>query len=286
MNVPPNAPLPGQSGPAAPEAGSTADPLASIFGLHLHDGALSPPMRDLLNALLLYKSMFAGPWFMALCVEEDPKTRATYERIRDETVAQARRAATVLRRWGASPGLENAEDVTKNVLKRLLEDMLTLKKSSTEVFLSAGLSSPTEELRREFLNLADTDRQHAEALRQMLSIHPPGKASPDAGTVPLFEGVQVGPFPPGQLAGKLWSALEDARTEGHDPSRIVLSGMALRHLRDEGVVAPRQGEIFGLPVDIDFSWRGECFAITSRARLSLAEVVTDMVTGEDARTAD
>lgn len=55
-----------------------------------------------------------------------------------------------------------------------------------------------------------------------------------------------------------------------------MSSMALRHLRDEGSVAPRQGDVFGLPVDIDFSWEDEAFAISSRGRISLAEIVTEM----------
>lgn len=36
----------------------------------------------------------------------------------------------------------------------------------------------------------------------------------------------------------------------------------------------------GLPVDIDFSWEKEGFAITSRARVSLAEIVTEMGSGD------
>jgi hypothetical protein len=276
--VPLDARHPGQAGSAGGEAASSADPTATLFG-RLDDAALSPPMRNLLNALLLYKSMFAGPWFTALSVAEDPGTQAVYELIRVETASQARRTAETLRRWGALPPHEGAEDATREVLKRLLEDMLALKKSSTEVFLGAGLSAPTEEMRREFLDLADMDRRHADLLRRMLHVHPPHETDLDAPwAAPVFDGVQTGPFGPGRLSGKLWDTLEAARGQGHEPSRIVLSGMALRHLRDEGTVAPRQGEIFGLPVDIDFSWRGECFAVTSRERLSLAEIVTEMVT--------
>jgi hypothetical protein len=282
LQVPSNAPLPGQAGSTGPEAAPV-----DIFGLRLNDESLSPPMRGLLNALLLYKSMFAGPWFTALSREQDPQTRATYERIRDETAAQAHRAADILRRWDTAPRQDTTARVTGEVLKRLLEDMLALKKSSTEVFLGAGLSAPTEEMRREFLNLADVDRRHAGDLRQMLDIHLPKDPSRGSSEdAPAFEGVQTGPFPPGQLSGTLWDTLEEARREGHEPSRIVLSGMALRHLRDEGAVAPNQGDIFGLPADIDFSWRGECFAVTSRGRLSLAEVVTEMVTGKDAPAPD
>ncbi|MFA5862010.1 MAG: hypothetical protein WDA16_09990, partial [Candidatus Thermoplasmatota archaeon] len=125
-------------------------------------------MRKLVTALLLYKSMFAGPWFEALSSEEDPKTKEIYQRITTETTEQARRAADLLHRWDAMAQHEHMEAVTSQVLKRLLEDMLSLKKSSTEVFLGAGIGSPTDELRREFLNLADIDRRHAEALRAAL----------------------------------------------------------------------------------------------------------------------
>lgn len=246
---------------------------------------LSTPMRNLLNALLLYKSMFAGPWFAALSLEEDPQMQAAYEGIRSETAHQARRAAEILSRWDAAAGGEATEKVTDQVLKRLLADMLELKQSSTEVFLGAGLSSPTDEMRREFLELADVDRRHAEVLRKALGGHSPLSPT-DEPHAPVertrARGVFQGPFARGTISREIRAALDEARAEGHEPSRLVLSQACLRHLRDEGSVAPKQGDIFGIPADIDFSWGDEAFAITSRERLSLAEIVTEMAIRETA----
>lgn len=238
--------------------------------------ALTPPMRKLVNALMLYKSMFAGPWFEALTAEEDPETRATYERIMSETTEQARRAFDLLHRWDGMSEEGRAQRVTDQVLKRLLDDMLNLKKSSTEVFLGAGLGSPTEQMRREFLDLADIDRKHADALRAALGVHLPEDPSSSPPITSGYAGVHAGPFKPGTISETIRAAIEEARAAGHEPIRIVLSSMALRHLRDEGSVAPRQGDIFGLPADIDFSWEMEAFSIESRARMSLAEIVTEM----------
>lgn len=194
-----------------------------------------------------------------------------------ETSEQARMALDLLHRWDKMSEEGRAQRVTDKVLERLLDDMLNLKKSSTEVFLGAGVDSPTEEMRREFLELADIDRKHAEALRAALGIRLPGDPS---SATHGFADVHTGPFPPGTITRTIKGALEQARTAGHEPIRIVLSSMALRHLRDEGSVLPRQGNIFGLPADIDFSWESEAFSITSRARASLSEIVTEMEAGE------
>lgn len=238
---------------------------------------LSPPLRRLVNALMLYKSVFAGPWFEALSKEEAPERKEIYDRIMRETSAQARMAFDLLHRWDGMSEEGRAQRVTNKVLERLLDDMLSLKKSSTEVFLSAGIDSPTEEMRREFLELADIDRKHAEALRAALGIRLPNDPS---SATHGFAGVHSGPFPPGTITRTIKGALEQARTAGHEPIRIILSSMALRHLRDEGSVLPRQGNIFGLPADIDFSWEREAFSIVSRARVSLSEIVTEMEAGE------
>jgi hypothetical protein len=240
---------------------------------------LSPSMRRLVNALMLYKSMFAGPWFAGLTDEEDPETKETYKRIMDETTEQARRAFDLLQRWDGASEKGRAEDVKDQVLKRLLEDMLSLKRSSTEVFLGAGIGSPTEEMRREFLDLADIDRKHAEVLRVALGARLPKDASSLAAPIKGYAGVHAGPFAHGTLSETLRSTLDEARAAGHEPTRIVISSMALRHLRDEGSVVARQGDVFGLPVDVELSWEKDSFSITSRARVSLAEIVTQMEAG-------
>lgn len=252
-----------------------------VFG-DLRTTDFAPPMKRLVNALLLYKSMFVGPWFAALAREEDPETSAAYLRISKDTARQARQATELIRQWGNHPQHETVEDVTKQVLTRLLQDMLELKKNSTEVFLAAGIRSPTEELRRQFLDLARMDREHADTLRELLGIRIPEKDRRAHADPPAI-GPQVGPFEAGTLSGRLQKALEDAREHGHDPSRLILSSECLRHLRDEGVVMPHRGEIFGVPVDIDFSWTGEAFAVTSKERLSLAEIVTEANPGEPER---
>ncbi|MEA3202319.1 MAG: hypothetical protein QOE90_3747 [Thermoplasmata archaeon] len=240
-------------------------------------GSLSPPMQDMLRALLLYKSVFVAPWFQALGAEETPETRAIYESIARETRAEAMEAASLIRRWDESASTGAARDVTEHVLRRLLEDLLELKKSSTEVFLAAGIRSPNEELRRAFLQLASIDQRHANELRAALGVKRPEDHLPESHAAGhSATGAHVGPFKPGTLSGAIRRSVEESQAAGHEPSRIVASALALRHLRDEGSVEPAQGTAFGLPVDVDFSWGGECFAVTSRSRLSLAEIAIQM----------
>jgi len=243
-----------------------------VFGLP-DTSDLSVPMQDMMAALLLYKSMFIGPWFEALSREENSEARSTYERITSETRQQAATTVDVLRRWDTI-GHEEADEVRKRILARLLRDMLEIKKSSTEVFLAAGIRSPTEEIRREFLELANVDQRHANMLRTILGVKVFLNDIPAATRAANVKGPHIGPFAPGALSGIVREAIEDSHAAGHEPARLVVSGIVLRHLRDEGAVRPGDGTAFGLPVDIDFSWGGECFAITSLARVSLAEIAS------------
>lgn len=241
---------------------------------------LSPPMADLVHSLLLYKSMFVGPWFTALGQEESGRTREVYASISRETASQAKSTVELIRKWSASAEGGKAEEVKEEVLTWLLQDMLELKKSSTEVFLAAGIRSPTEQLRREFLQLARTDRRHADELRELLGIRIPTEGKETETGTSL--GPRIGPFPPGTLSGTIRKALDESKAQGYEASRIVISSIGLRHLRDEGAVESRQGNVFGVPVDVDFSWAGEAFAITSKSRLSLAEIVTEVHGAADA----
>ncbi|HET6403565.1 MAG TPA: hypothetical protein VFH78_02865 [Candidatus Thermoplasmatota archaeon] len=234
---------------------------------------LSAPMQDMMSALLLYKSMFIGPWFEALSREENAEARSAYARITAETREQAVTTVDVLRHWDTI-GHENADEVRKQVLDRLLRDMLEMKKSSTEVFLAAGIRSPTEAIRREFLELANIDQRHANLLRAILGVNVSFHDVADPARALKVKGPHIGPFAPGTLSGLVRRAIDDARAAGHEPARLVVSGIVLRHLRDEGAVKPGEGTAFHLPVDIDFSWDGECFAITSLERVSLAEIAS------------
>lgn len=270
--------VPTHETPTAPTKDSdTERNLESLFG-DLQLESVSPPMRNLLNALLLYKSMFVGPWFAALSAQVDPETNAAYMTIASETLDQAHAAADLIKRWDASPRAETSQAVADKVMIKLLDDMLQLKRSSTEVFLGAGLTSPTDEMRKAFLDLADVDRRHAEVLRKLLGgpASPRQMASDPPRPTGSSDAIHTGPFSPGGTAGTIQRALDRLRADGHEPVRLVLSNIALRHLRDEGGIKPNQGEAFGVPVDIDAAWDGEAFAITSRSRVSLAELATEM----------
>lgn len=239
--------------------------------------SLSPPMQDMLRALLLYKSVFVAPWFVELGKAESPQTRAAYASIATQTREQGLEAVELIRKWDASASTEAAREIKEDVLRRLLEDLLELKKSSTEVFLAAGIRSPNEELRRAFLRLAAVDQGHANELRAALGVKRPEEHLPESrGASRTATGAHEGPFSPGTLSGIVRRTVDESEASGHEPSRIVASPLALRHLRDEGSVERDAGTAFGLPVDVDFSWEGECFAVISRSRLSLAEIAIQM----------
>lgn len=48
----------------------------------------------------------------------------------------------------------------------------------------------------------------------------------------------------------------------------------LRHLRDEGALEPEAGKAFGLFVEVDMGWPGECYAVLTQERIGHSEMLT------------
>lgn len=251
-----------------------AEPLE---GAHETMGRLSHSLRSICVDLILYKALFMGEWFENLAAQqEDESVGRVLRAMSRETVDQAEAALGKLEAWNRVPAsADGLDELVRDLQTRLLQDLLVLKEGSTEVFLTAAMRAPTRALRDALVKLADVDRQHADRLRILL------------GTEPVEERVERGfeerggeavgahgsrePHP--SLAASVQTVLRTLRSERQEPSRIILSASALRHARDEGALDAQEGTAFGLPVDVDFGWRGECFAVLTRERASLAEVI-------------
>lgn len=239
---------------------------------------LSPAVQELLLHLLMYKTIFAGEGFRSLARrEDDPRVQEELLRIVGETAGEAVAASYVLREWDGLPlsddALASAVAVTR---VRLVEDLLRLKEGSTEVFLAAAMRAPTSALRERLLKLAALDRDHADALRKVMGTRVVAeqlnRPSPSPEDAPV--GAHAGRAGAGSLTETIRRALAELRRDGAAPARLVVSAAALRHLRDEESLDEEHAEALGVPLDVDFGWRGECFAFLTRERVSYAEILT------------
>lgn len=234
-------------------------------------GDLGSVARD----LLLYKALFASPLFDALTAQtSDPVEADALAQISKETHAQMLAAIDALHLWNGCP--IDVTETAADLRARLLVDILHIKESTTEAFLLAGMRAPTNELRRVFVALAETDRKHAEALRALLGTYAVEAVDLRAGKY-LGDGTATGAFQgragEASFSRRIHRALEDMRADGQEPTALIMSPVALRHARDEGLLGPNDGTAFGVPVDVDMGWRGECFAIATRERVTLAELI-------------
>lgn len=242
---------------------------------------LSPDMRDLLRELLLHKSIFVGESFVALATREDEDEDRRFRRVFDETVQQGKDACQCLGEWDALPHEpEKVETVARDVRRSLLDALIVLKELSTEAFLTVAMSAPTRELRDAIVRLADVDRQHADDLRAIVgraTVRQKLRAQEarDGGDA---YGAHAGRSGDGTLGRSVQATLQKLAASRVEPARLVLSPTALRHLRDEGRV--HDNVAFDLPIDVDLGWGGEAFAIVTRERVSLAEILTAQATGE------
>ncbi|HUR69807.1 MAG TPA: hypothetical protein VM370_11235 [Candidatus Thermoplasmatota archaeon] len=237
---------------------------------------LRAPTRQLLLQLLMYKSIFLGSAFRDLAEREPPDVADVLQRIHIETISEAAALALSIREWDAHPasgaGIAAAADDAR---RRFLEDILSLKDGVVDVGIAAAMRAPSEHLRQRFIALADIDRQHADSLRRLLGTRTV-REHLDAGDMavegaPLGVGTARGAP---SLARTLESMLDDVRSLGSDPAVLAMSPEAARHARDEGIIDPRTGRAFGLPVEIDMGWRGECFAVETNERVGYAELIS------------
>lgn len=234
-------------------------------------GAFDPPMRDLLVPLLMYKSVFLGEWFVALASHErDVDVREALGSIHRDTLREAIELVEAARAWGDLPlDAGSLEAVVPVLQRRILQDLLELKEGSTEAVLYAAMRAPTDELRRLLVSLADRDRAHGDVLRALLGTA--GAAARREG--PESPGVREQRAGEGTLSRSIRKDIDGVRQAGHEPVRLVLSAITLRHLRDEQQVSP-DGTAFDLPADVDFGWRGESYAIETSERVRLAELLS------------
>lgn len=236
---------------------------------------LGPEMQDLLRELLLHKSIFVGESFVTLATRGDAEEGRQFRRVFDETVQEGIDACRRLEEWDRLPhDREKVEAVAKDVRRNLLDALIVLKELSTEAFLSAAMAAPSAALRTEIIRLADIDRAHADDLRAIVGASRvieklPALESPEAWT---SYGAHAGRHAEGTLGRSIRETLDALAGAQVKPARLVLSSVALRHLRDEGHL--RENLAFGLPVDVDLGWGGETYAITTRERVSLAEILT------------
>jgi hypothetical protein len=236
---------------------------------------LGPVLGDVLRNLLLLKSLFVGTWFLNLGTRGDGTEAETFANIGQQTVDEGFAATSNLEQWAAlHVAPEQLERLAHDVRFTLIEAIILMKEASTEAFLQAAMAAPSEALRQDLVTLADMDRRHADELRLVIGGRPLSDRRTrerEAETRQAY-GAHDGRFQPGTLSRSVQAAIDRVRREGNEPMRLALSPSALRHLRDEGAID--QYIAFDLPVDVELGEGGEVFAVATRERNSLAEVVS------------
>lgn len=240
-------------------------------------GAFGEFTRQTLVPILLYKSIFTGEWFNEL-VRQDPDraTREALVRMSQATLREAIEVLATMRDWESGQGdIDGSVEFLEVVQRRVLRDLMRIKEGSTEVLVLAAMRAPTAATRDRLLYLADLDRQHADALRTLLGANRLGESLDrvPGGGRGISVGAHEGRGDAATLGERVRTLLGVVVEQGDRPTRLVLSHASLRHLRDEHHVAA-DGTVFGLPVDVDFGWEGECFSIVTDARVGLAEVLS------------
>jgi hypothetical protein len=235
---------------------------------------LPPDLGHIARDLLAYKALLHGDWWGDLAERSGNEEEARVLRaIHLETLSEARRTLDAMAAWHRTP--TPGGDVVPRLRARMLTDLLYVKESTTEAYLLAGMRAPTNSLRNEFLRLADVDRRHADDLRALLGARSVERLQregvPEGASAGAYEGRGDAP----SLSQRVVRAVEGLRADGQEPSGLVLSAVALRHARDEGLLGPDDGTALGLPVDVDFGWRGECFCVQTRERVNLAEIIAE-----------
>lgn len=245
-------------------------------------GGFHPPMRDLLVPILLYKSHFLGDWFLAIArAEQDESLRSALLKLSADCLRESLGLLAAASEWDAMrPDPARLEGLARTLHTRAIEEMVLMKELTAESVLLAAMQAPTPALREKLRALADLDREHADVLRALVGADTVAQAeSRRAPEGPL--GAHAGRLPGRTLGSSLAAAIARVAQQGVAVRRVVVSPTALRHLRDEGEVAP-DGTIQGFPAEVDFAWGDECFALMTTERVSLASILTR---GDDPRSA-
>lgn len=251
-----------------------APPSVNRFDPGLVDG-LREPTKDLVVQMLLYKSTFTSSMFRMLAQREPPAVRDALLLVSRETLTETAALSLRMREWDVHPvAWDTMMDATQQVRRRFLEDFIRLKEGMAETGLVVAMRAPGDELRGHLLKLADVDRRHSAILRGLLGARAPvdrmGPSTEAAGPLGAAQGRASGR----SLSATIDETAREIRDRGGVPTRLTVSADGLRHLRDEGVIEPEAGKAFGLFVDVDMGWRGECYAVSTQDRLGYAEIIT------------
>lgn len=237
-------------------------------------------LRGMARDLLVYKALLQDEWLNALARHAaDPAEASVIEKLHRDARGEAQGVLDAMAAWGATGA--SSPEAAARLRTRMLTDLLYLKESTTEAVLLAGMRAPTNALRLEFVRLADIDRQHADALRALLGTPSVHSFQDATGTEGESVGAYGGRGDAASFSQRVSRAVADLRADGQDPCGLVFSAVALRHARDEGLLGRDDGTALGLPVDVDFGWRGECFCVQTRERVTLAEIIAERSAGRE-----
>lgn len=230
-------------------------------------------IQDIVEGLLLFDEPMLNSRFHELLVRDRaPWRQQLLEGLPSQVVRSHQHARLAAQEWTYvsvdAAFIARAERV-------VLEAFLSLAESQLRLIAFLATSSPTAAPRRSFDEMAKIHRGICRDLRAVLQ----GLASEvEPSSVRSVQEEDA----LGDLRGQLEEALRERVRRG-GVRRVVLSHVAQRHLRDQGLFREGETTVDGTPVAIDLSWEGPAFAIEGFDVVPLEEIYAE---GDPSRPRD
>ena len=232
-------------------------------------------LMQVVDALILYDTPILDQRFQeAITMHQDPAMRERLRKLPARVALGSRLTRRAGLEWERTTGGGVLDDEFKSRAARfLLEALLDSAEDQIRLKHFLARSAPTEEARRFIDEAILVHRELAGTLREAIKALPP--AQPDKGDEPVPRQPQYisEEREATDLRGQVEGAIRAMVEGGKRPKALVVSDVALRHLRDQGLFHKGEATVLGVPVEVDFTWDGSKYALLSTDTVTLEEIL-------------
>lgn len=227
-----------------------------------------PTVSELVEALCLFHEPWLNSRYHGVLLRRGYGSREDLMRLPWVVLEAERLARQGAEAWQSEIRSGPSPEFVSWVEYTVLESFLTLVESQLAVLNHVAREAPTQRARAAFDSMIDKHRDVARALRGAL------RRQADLREPPMAQARLVQEEPKeGDFRGHLEKAIQDAEKGPHGVRAIVLSATGFRHLRDQGCFKEGAASLAGHRVMIDFGWSAPAFAIETRDRVPLEEIM-------------
>ena len=226
----------------------------------------------MVDALILFDSPILDQRFQeAIAMHPDAKHRAALAALPQRVAEGARltrRAGVEWERVSGGPLLE--AEFRERAERFLLEALLESAELQIQLKTFLADHAPTREVRDHVDAALVIHRELVHALRAAIG----ALGDQPEGVRPERDQAYLGgEAEHGDLRGQVEQAIRAMVGSGQKPRALVLSANAVRHLRDQGLFQDGAPAVLDVPVRVDLSWPGSCFALLSFDNVALDEIL-------------